>query len=336
MPGHRLACVSAADLVILEARVNVPEKYKLIFAEILNAVSSRSSNLSGINARDRELLVALQSAKNAQLLLGHALRELAFGFNANFCAAPAGHKVTLRKENDPLWQGPWCKNPTAREFLIADIRLRLSEELYTEHMKSIIEMPASTDYSDSSAIVALHDQIWGCHIENLNQIQPNKAASLNACDRARFKRLMWQTWIAEYKTRLEDFPQEKKNLFGLNTATYFTLGVNALPNQAAVDANDHSKSLAKIFTLPTETRFIQSGSGAPEQTLLLSFSPASEQMFFTKKDSGSLLSVLGSVPFAALSTIDGEATSGGASITPLPKVEGDEEEELPARRAGGC
>ena len=57
---------------------------------------------------------------------------------------------------------------------------------------------------------------------------------------------------------------------------------------------------------------------------LFTFSPAAESMFLMKKDSGSILSVLGIVPVAALSTIDGEPTSGGASITPLPEVDNEE------------
>lgn len=137
----------------------------------------------------------------------------------------------------------------------------------------------------------------------------------------------------ESEARLAEISSENKNKFGFNAQTYLTLGVNGLPSKDALTENDLSKSVANIFTLPRENRFML---GIPmKQVFLFSFSPDAEKMFFTKKDSGSLLSILGTVPVSALSAIDGTETSGGAAIIPLPKI--DDEEDLPSsRQKSGC
>jgi hypothetical protein len=51
-----------------------------------------------------------------------------------------------------------------------------------------------------------------------------------------------------------------------------------------------------------------------------------------KGASGSILSIFGSIPAALLSTVDGEPTSGGAGVTPLPEI--DDDDTLPASNAG--
>ncbi len=72
---------------------------------------------------------------------------------------------------------------------------------------------------------------------------------------------------------------------------------------------------------------------------LFSFSPQVNPFQFTKGDSGSLLNIFGGYPIAALSTVDGEPTSGGSGLTPLPEPRDDESDLVSASRANsseGC
>lgn len=58
---------------------------------------------------------------------------------------------------------------------------------------------------------------------------------------------------------------------------------------------------------------------------LFDFMPESSGINFKKGDSGSLLNIYGGYPVAALSTVDGEPTSGGSGLTPLPEPQDDDE-----------
>ena len=72
---------------------------------------------------------------------------------------------------------------------------------------------------------------------------------------------------------------------------------------------------------------------------LFSFSHQVNPFQFTKGDSGSLLNIFGGYPIAALSTVDGEPTSGGSGLTPLPEPRDDESDLVSASRANsseGC
>ena len=334
--GYRLACTSAVDLLHLDAKLIVPEKYKNLIDEMIRILGTRGMGIASLNARDQELLVGFQRSDNLQVTGSATLRELAYALNVNFCAAPDGHRVTMRKASHPLYRGPWCSNPAARTYAALLAKTRIPVAMYDKHMKRIIEQPASSDFSDTSEIAALHDEIFGCHISSLNDVHSERVELFNSCDRGHFKKLMGQRWMKDYQERLAEVPAESRGKFGMNLSTYFTLSVNALSSQAAVNANDHSKSIARIFTLAATNRLFQFSVDTGLDFLIFAFSPTADKMFFTKKDSGSLLSILGNFPFAALSTIDGEPTSGGAAITPLPSVEVDEP-VMPTRRpANGC
>lgn len=52
---------------------------------------------------------------------------------------------------------------------------------------------------------------------------------------------------------------------------------------------------------------------------MFDYDPAKNYFKFEKGDSGTELNIFAGFPVAVLSTIDGEPTSGGASITPLPE-----------------
>lgn len=190
--GQRLACASTSDLVNLDARISVPEKYKTLYTQVLEAVAKRNENILVLPARERELFNAVQSTGNVQANLPTTLQEMAYLFNANFCAAPVGHQVTFRKTDIPFARLPWCSNALVRESIVSAIKEKIPKQLFDSYMKDIIDMPYDADYSPSSKIVALHNKIWVCSIGSLDQVQPDKASSFNSCDRGSFQNLMWR------------------------------------------------------------------------------------------------------------------------------------------------
>lgn len=321
----RLACASEKDFVVLSAQYALPEKYKFLFQQILESVEKRNSNLSVLTQRDRDLFAHSERSRTANENASRGLREMAYSMNINFCNLPEGSPLTLRKGSIPINTGQLCtavKNPDLRKVLIAKLESTL-KDLYTVHMKEIVEQGVNADTSAESQLFKWHKSIWGCNISSLDQIDVSSTSLLNECDLGRSGALLWRRWVVEHQARLAEFSPVDKARFGLNPETYFTLGVNSLPSQSAVDSNDVSKSVARIFNLAADKRkFLFSPVGY--EWSLFTFSPLAESMFLMKKDSGSIFSALGVVPMAALSTIDGEPTSGGASITPLPDVDSEQ------------
>jgi hypothetical protein len=320
----RLACASESDFVILVAQYSPTEKYKVLFQQILESVEKRNSNLSVLTQRDRDLFAHSERSRTANENASRGLREMAYSMNINFCNLPEGSPLTLRKGSIPINTGQLCtavKNPDLRKVLIAKLESTL-KDLYTVHMKEIVEQGVNADTSAESQLFKWHKSIWGCNISSLDQIDVSSTSLLNECDLGRSGALLWRRWVVEHQARLAEFSPVDKARFGLNPETYFTLGVNSLPSQSSVDSDDVSKSIARIFNLAVDKRkFLFSPIGY--HWSLFTFSPVAENMFLMKKDSGSIFSALGVVPMAALSTIDGEPTSGGASITPLPEVDGE-------------
>lgn len=70
-------------------------------------------------------------------------------------------------------------------------------------------------------------------------------------------------------------------------------------------------------------QFVRSnlGNTSLNGVFIFDYDPAVAHFSFDKGDSGSLLNIFGGYPVAALSTVDGEPTSGGAAILPLPEVD---------------
>lgn len=325
----RAACFSEDDLVLLNARIQVPEKFSVLFRKLVSALETRSKVLESLSARDRDLLSLQEHFLNINSLLPEALREMAYAVNINFCKAPAGHKVTLRKDFEPIFKGV-CER---RDILISMAKDQLTE-YYDSLIKPIAEQPESNDYSDSSEIVRIHRSVYGCQISSLDEVDLSRSRSLfTSCERKFILDRLWEKWIVAHDARIRELSAPNSSNSLPNLENYFSIRVNALSSQAALDANDVSKSVARVFQIEPDSHQMDIGKNI--KNMLFSFIPASEKMFLTKKDSGSLLYILGNIPFAAMSTLDGEPTSGGASITPLPEV-GSEAEQLSNNSSSGC
>jgi hypothetical protein len=106
----------------------------------------------------------------------------------------------------------------------------------------------------------------------------------------------------------------KPGVFGLNSDSYFTLLFNH---------SSTTQPSGKILSLTPDV-----GKMSPEDlnatVILTNFDNQNSHLRLSKTDSGSMLSVFGSVPIATLSTLDGEPTSGGTSVLPLPDYSEDD------------
>jgi hypothetical protein len=69
---------------------------------------------------------------------------------------------------------------------------------------------------------------------------------------------------------------------------------------------------------------LDSGKSLNHDVFLVNYDAGAQGINPVKGASGSILSIFGSIPAALLSTVDGEATSGGAGVTPLPEISDDD------------
>ncbi|MBM3381772.1 MAG: hypothetical protein FJY29_04965 [Betaproteobacteria bacterium] len=80
---------------------------------------------------------------------------------------------------------------------------------------------------------------------------------------------------------------------------------------------------AQIESVDVVGQFVRSnlGNTSLDGVFIFDYDPAVAHFSFAKGDSGSLLNIFGGYPVAALSTVDGEPTSGGTAILPLPELD---------------
>jgi len=135
-----------------------------------------------------------------------------------------------------------------------------------------------------------------------------------------------QDYAQEVKSVLLETAVTSEQLSRLKVVSHFEVEDNL--NFEAHDSEDVSPFLRHL-TLPVQTLTTQlKGLASFEQTGALLFSlPSSEvNARFQRGDSGAIL-LLDGVPVATLYSVDGEETSGGASIRSLPEAHS---EELPS------
>jgi len=278
----RLACVSNKELLIIDARYSVSDKYKTLMTQVLNAVEVKRSHLSFLPSKDNNQIEHVEKLMSLGVVIPSVLMTLAYSANINFCNAPLNHPITLQEDNSKI-STKFCNvinEPIARAVLISDLKSKLTPDLYQKYVKDILEQERIDDYSTDSQIYKWYQMTWGCKINSLDELDLSQETMSN-CDAQRVKTLYWNHWVINHPARLSEISLENRTKFGFNAESYFTLGVNSLPSQAAVDANEIEKSTAQIFKLGKEQRNFSMFDNST--AILFTFLPATEKMFLTKR-----------------------------------------------------
>ncbi|NBW81136.1 hypothetical protein EBR21_05220 [bacterium] len=167
----------------------------------------------------------------------------------------------------------------------------------------------------TTPLLELRNKFMGCEPTLLGL-----AGELTSCQVTYPTRGFFTKWVRDGLNNFRLLSEAEKK--GLTADDYFN--VIAPSHKTATDVGVH------FFRLAGNSERVAPASGYLT-AFLFDYLPSKNYFQFQKGDSGSVLNIFSGYPVAVLSTIDGEPTSGGATITPLP-----EPVEEPPTTSGGA
>ncbi|NBX17937.1 MAG: hypothetical protein EBR09_11285 [Proteobacteria bacterium] len=292
-PGHKTACFSFHDLRIIDAQISEKNTNNLeIFKAAAKALNPESRwgirNLPDSIDQD---FSALRLASDVESIRKRNIRSIAFLSNPQYCSA---------RQTDQSSQEPdvFCKmkrETIGRMFAIQKDELE----------KQALEIQSDT----TTPLQVLREKYYSCPASPLSGSEEFSICTANLVAREAFRKLVHQS-----RETYDQF--SKVNKSRLNFEDYLQIQTLARVNQQT-----HKITLLRLENKVTRSN-LQDGSNSP--VLLFDFDPNDNYFNFIKGDSGSTLNIFAGYPVAALSTVDGEETSGGASITPLPEAKSED------------
>jgi hypothetical protein len=320
-----IACFSRDEMRAISGEVKTTSATAPLLRKVLDNIRQRENAvLSKLDADTKRLLQAYEIAHSFEQRRIADVRSISYFINEQFCAPGA-----VRPPSDKLNAEPDSTEAcTKRAMILA---------LLPVYMSGSDLALAKSVYEDTTTPLAeLRRKTLGCsNITESDRIAPGlDLTRLTPCDMQNLSVYAWNTFI-DRGPRFSA-AATSDSVFGLNTSSYYGFYTNAFPT------GNLSRSKAKLIPLNTSTvldfeyaRRLSTGAKLPTNTFLVNFDPAKQIFNPSKGASGSILSAFGLFPMALLSTVNGEATSGGSAITPLPQV-GDEEDSVPVRSRSGA
>jgi hypothetical protein len=144
---------------------------------------------------------------------------------------------------------------------------------------------------------------------------------------AHLAKRIFERWTSGGINQLRQLNLENSGVFGFNEQSLF----NFVANKASSTSGSGSIR-PQFFGLGNLVDKEDAEFGKRE--VLVNYDGSERAFGLEKGDSGSMLTIFGGLPLGVLSTVNGEPTSGGASVTPLP--EPVDENSGDKKSTGGC
>jgi hypothetical protein len=298
-----IACFSKNEIRVLTGKIEPKLNRKFYVSRILEDVKRwHAQTLSALPDLDKKYLAALESHRPLSAKLPIYMRTYGYWLNEKHCSTPESELPVDhlgRRETQAF-----CGN---RELFIQRVQKTIPEQypLFAE--------VADAKPADAVELSKLHSSLFGCNIEKIEDFSTKNLEFKTVCDREKLTRLVWAKLVNKGVDSLKENALLKPGVFGFNTDSYFTLLFN---NSSTTNPR------GSIISLTPDVGQM-SPADLNATVILTNFDNQNSQLKLSKTDSGSMLSVFGTVPIATLSTLDGEPTSGGTSILPLPSYSED-------------
>ncbi|MEY3903856.1 MAG: hypothetical protein RL189_3162 [Pseudomonadota bacterium] len=243
------------------------------------------------------------------------LRMIGYYLNEQFCAADLATRPL--PDSVPRDFNMFC-NSTYRPLIIARFQSMLPPAQFAS-MNSVIK-DKTTPLSE---LFALNAQTK--NIEPEDYALPAHQTSDGTF--ARLAKRIFERWTSGGINQLRQLNLENSEVFGFNEQSLFQFIVNKASSTSA------SGSVRPQFFSLNNLVERENVEFAKRQ-VLVNFDGSQNNFRLEKGDSGSMLTIFGGLPLGVLSTVNGEPTSGGASVTPLPEPddENTDEKKVPS----GC
>lgn len=329
--ARNIACFTRGELRGLKTKVTLDSTTSAYMNEIMTTIRSREANVMKEFTPDFKAVVqAFQASHFSEVRRRADLRSFALTFNQKYCDA-ANAAVAGGTGTAALLDGATAADAKK----ICDMRVftlgALSSALPTDDFALI----SSVANDSTSTLDAIFKKTRGCNGTSDETIGAGvDISAFTPCDFGNVQTTFWRKWVDQGNVAVQRFVFQNPSNFGLNQDTYFSFSTNSFPSAEA-----RAKSIggqAKRIPLNGSTilDFGLEVNKTDHYTFFVNYDAAEGKLNPQPGDSGSILSIFGVIPAALLSTVDGKATSGGASLTPLPSVDS---EEVSAKTAkSGC
>ncbi|MEN9528336.1 MAG: hypothetical protein RI932_209 [Pseudomonadota bacterium] len=325
-----VACFTRGELRGLKTIISPDKTSAPYVTEILSQLRTQNEEFTKIFSPNfRAVVQAYHASHFSELRRRADLRSFALNFNQLYCAEankPPGTSTVIDATSIP----------TARQLCAArgQFLSLLSDNLPESDLKLMMDIIND----NSSDINSLFARTKGCNGKNDETVTAETDVNaLTPCDFGNIQFSFWRKWVDGGSSRIATASYRNQNLFGFNPDTYYSFTTNNRVNQQKANAPIVFKPQVTPLNLKSVLDLGLEVNKTDHFTILINYDKTKGAVNPQKGDSGSILSIFGSIPAALLSTVNGDATSGGASITPLPQV-GEEEDIIPTRSKSnaGC
>ena len=314
-----ILCFTEAELrgLTVSATAATAPEIQVRVDSILNTVASRNKAIfEKLPAQSKYLLDFYYKAHIDKIRLANWVRRLGYYLNVNFCAADMATRP--QPTTIPRTFNTFCA-PLYRGLILEKLKASLPQRLW-----DIFNTVVTDDKTSLEVLYEKYAMPQEFDISTLSR--PIEDVPEDGV--AQIAKNIFAQWSEFGFQQLNSLNLRNESLFGFNEETLFTF-TNNKPRIAT------NPLTMKPRTVSLYNPNYQNDIKTKVRKLLVNFDSTQEKLELIKGDSGTMLSLLGGLPFGLLSTVNGEPTSGGASITPLPEV-GSEDASKTSSNGKSC
>lgn len=300
-----IACFGKNEMRVMSGKIAVQNNHKNYLDKVIAELRAQLARLTEkLSASELQVIKIREKTTLMSQKTGFYLRQIAYWLSEGHCATSP--------EQLPINPDGFSETQALCPYRKAIID-KFKSDFFDQY--TVLEPVLLASTAEESR--ALHSSIFACNISDVSDLEKTDLNFKTVCDLENFNRFFWYRWA---KKGTPPSWLESRNLgatFGLSPESYFSLYFNKKTKENGVPHAALTPITKAVGTL--------SGEALNQEVLMLNFDNTDNSVSLTKTDSGSIVSIFGILPIATLSTLDGEATSGGASIIPLPQPDSDQE-----------
>lgn len=315
--GRSIACFAKNEASSFTVRMKPRGKDAARLASILADRKKQEEDiLSRLPELERKFVQMRISASQMETKWNHNSKNIAYLFNPTHCSTPKDQLP--RAADGSVETQVLCKH----KDVIVPIAKKEFGELYRKY-QPILE----SNFASLEELKNLHSELFLCRFETLEEIVSKGITELkNVCEVEQFGRAIWDRWVSGGPEMLSKSINMPNQGFGFSKGQIFSLSTHGYKSSEELKASKVVSAKPKVFGLLSSDVRV-SDKSLNTTAFMFSFDPNKSQLFLKKGDSGSTLNLFGLIPMASLTMLDGEPTSGGTAVLPLPPIVDDEEDQ---------
>jgi hypothetical protein len=318
--AKNIACFSQREMRGLKVQLLPSEKTKAVLRSVLDELRQQENAvMSGLDDTTKKQLNAYLLSHMTEQRRISDMRSLAYFLNKQFCDAT--------EEARPIGEDGKADIATGCDPVVRSIALQQLEAKLDAQDFAVIKAVAE---DETTPLQVLRNKSLGCNHVSVDTITSvTDLSTLTPCDMGNLSHSFWRKYVDQGPTFAG--AQENSSTFGLSGTNYFGFFTNSIKGNGSASARLFSLNASVVSDFEYAAR-LDTGSQLDDNVFLINYDKNKQDINPVKGASGSILSIFGSIPAALLSTVDGEPTSGGAGVTPLPEINDDD--ATPSSNAG--